>query len=83
MNQRDLTLLGGSIIISIALSLIVAKFVFSKPSNLNQTVDVVQSISADFPAPDPKYINNQSIDPTQIVSIGPNNNQKIFNPPSN
>ncbi len=79
MKQKDIITLIVTAFFSIVLSIVVSKIVFSKPSNLNQQVDVVPVVSSNFSTPNSQFFNNKSIDPTQIINIGPSNNQQVFN----
>jgi hypothetical protein len=79
MKQNDIILIIVTVAVSIAVSLFASKFVFSSSSKLSQQVDVVPAISTNFPTPSSTYFNSQSIDPTQIINIGPSNNQQPFN----
>ncbi|HEY4963387.1 MAG TPA: hypothetical protein VIH90_01695 [Candidatus Saccharimonadales bacterium] len=79
MKQNDYILLIVTVFISVFASIIVSKLIFSSPNNLSQQVDVVPAISTSFPATNSQYFNQQSIDPTQIINIGPGNNQQPFN----
>ena len=79
MKQKDFALIiavaGISAIFAIALS---SLFIVS-PKNRNETAETVEPMVADFPAPSEKYFNDQSIDPTQVISIEDSNNQSPFN----
>lgn len=78
MKQKDIPVVIVVIFVSALISLFVSKAIFASPKNRHQTVDVVQSISTDFPAPDSAYFNKNSIDPTQPITIGQNNNTNPF-----
>ena len=79
MKQKDVALIIVIAFFSAIASLFVSRLVFTSPKNREQSVQVVQSISANFPAPDSRYFNAQSVDPTQLIQIGNNNNQNPFN----
>jgi hypothetical protein len=83
MKQKDLVLLIVVAVVSIAISSFVSKLVFSTPANRSQQVDVVPVISSSFPVPSSQYFNNSMIDPTQLITIGNNNNPTPFNGSSN
>jgi len=78
MKQKDLALLLVIAFLSAVISFIVSSKIFAPPTARQQAVENVPSISTDFPTPDTKYFNNQSIDPTQLIQIGGNNNQNPF-----
>jgi len=79
MKSKDLLTIVVVVIVSAAISLFVSSKVFSTPAQRQQQVEVIPQISSDFPTPDSKYFNPQSIDPTQTIQIGPNNNTNPFN----
>jgi hypothetical protein len=79
MKQKDIVLLIVVVVVSVVISSFVSKLIFSTPANRSQQVDVVPVISASFPTPSSQYFNSQSIDPTQLITIGNNNNQTPFN----
>ncbi len=79
MKQKDIALLIAVVVISAIMSLVVSHFVFASPSNHQQTVAVVEVIKPDFPTPDPRYFNNSSVDPTQLIQIGKSQNPNPFN----
>lgn len=79
MKQKDIALIIVIVFFSAVISFFVSRFIFASPKNRQQEVEVVQSITADFPAPDTHYFNASSIDPTQLIQIGNNNNPNPFN----
>jgi len=83
MKQKDLSIIGGAVIVSIVLSLIISSKVISTPSSRSKQVEVVSAISPSFPQPSTKYFNNQSIDPTTLIQISNNANGNPFNGTSN
>ena len=79
MKKNDLAVIGISIIISIIISIGLGKLLFNASSQ-QKTVEVVPTISANFPTNlDKSYFNNQSIDITQFISIGASQNSNPFN----
>lgn len=79
MKQKDIALILIIVFISAIVSLFVSKAIFVSPKSRQQQVDKVQPITADFPKPDSHYFNTSSFDPTQLITIGQNNNQTPFN----
>jgi hypothetical protein len=78
MKQKDVALIIVIAFISAVASLLVSRVLFATPQNRQQAVQVVPAIVADFPTPDQHYFNSKSIDPTQLIHIGDNNNQNPF-----
>jgi hypothetical protein len=79
MKQKDIALIIVIVFISAVVSLFISKAIFTTPASRQQQVDVVQPITADFPKPDSHYFNSNSFDPTQLITIVPNNNTNPFN----
>jgi hypothetical protein len=78
MKQKDYALILIIIFISAIGSYFASQTIFKTPKNLQQA-EVVQPISADFPSPDKHYFNKQAFDPTQVITIGNNDNSNPFN----
>jgi hypothetical protein len=79
MKQKDAVLIIVIVFLSAVISFVVSRLIFASPANRQQQVDVVQSISTDFPNPDSRYFNSSSIDPTQLIQIGNTTNSNPFN----
>lgn len=79
MKQKDIALILVISFMSVVLALIVSNLVFNSSSSRKLTADNVIAITPEFNEPDKKYFNNSSVDPTQIIHIGENSNQKPFN----
>jgi hypothetical protein len=82
MKQKDIVLIVVIVIISAIISLFLSKAIFGSPKNRQQTAEVVQPITSDFPKPDPRYFNNQAFDPTKVITIDQNANPNPFSTPS-
>lgn len=78
MKQKDWILILVVVFISGIFSFFLSGLLFGNSKNAHQQVEVVEKINASFPQPDPKYFNSQSIDPTQLIRIGDNTNDKPF-----
>lgn len=78
MKQKDIALIIVITFVSAIISLVVSQLLFASPQNRQQSVQVVPAITANFPSPDSRYFNNNSIDPTQLIQIGNNNNTNPF-----
>jgi hypothetical protein len=79
MKQKDVILIIVIAFVSAVLSLVLSNVLFASPKNRQQTVEIVDAITSDFSTPSKKYFNNSSVDPTQLIQIGNNNNQTPFN----
>lgn len=78
MKQKDVALILVISFMSAVLSLVISNLVFSSSSKKQLRSDVVTAIKPDFNKPDSKYFNETSINPTQIIRIGNDENQKPF-----
>jgi len=78
MKQKDIALIIMVVFISGIVSFFVSGKLFATPSNRHQQVETVDKITSDFNIPDQTYFNKNSIDPTQLIQIGDNNNQNPF-----
>ena len=80
MKQKDMTLVVVMAFISVVLALVLSRVMFSTPQNREQTAEVVDAITAEFPQPSSKYFNADSVNPTQQIQIGGGNpNPNPFN----
>ncbi len=74
MKQKDIALIIVISAVSAVFALLVSNFTIGAPKNRQQTAEVVEKITSNFPTPDKKYFNAESIDPTQIIRIGNDTN---------
>lgn len=79
MKQKDIALIVAAVIASAILSLVVGRLLFASSKVRQQKVEVVETISTEFPLPDRKYFNERSVNPTQLIHIGENTNTAPFN----
>ena len=78
MKQKDIALILVIAVVSGVISFLVSGKIFVTPQNRSQKVEVVDKLSTDFQPPSNKYFNDQSVDPSQTVEVGENNNQSPF-----
>ncbi len=83
MKQKDIAIIIVVIFISGAFSLILSSKLFAVPQDQQAEVEVVEPITAEFVQPDPRYFNKNSINPTQPIRIGENQNNQPFNDSQN
>lgn len=82
MKQKDIVSIIVVMFVSGALSLGISSVFISPPEKRITQVEVVEKITPDFPEPDKKYFNPQSLNPTQLITIGTNTNTTPFNAPA-
>lgn len=80
MKRKDILLIVVIVIISGAVSFFISNLLFKVPTAQETEVEVVQPITPDFVQADERYFNAQSVDPTQNISIGDDQNPTPFNP---
>ena len=79
MKQKDIAVIIAVAGISTILAIVVAGLIFKSPDKQGTKVMVLDSVSAEFPVADTAFFNTKSIDSTQTVTIGSNNNVQPFN----
>lgn len=79
MKQKDVILIIVVLFVSAIVSFFISSKLFASPKDRQTQVEVVEPISADLKQPDSRYFNANSIDPTQLIQIGNQNNQQPFN----
>lgn len=79
MKQQDIAIIIIIAFFSGVASFFLSGYLFSSEEKTQQTVSKVTQIEPEFEAPSNKYYNQQSINPTQLIQIGNNNNENPFN----
>lgn len=77
MKRKDFNLIFTAAIISAVFALVISR-VFISSNAGNQKAEIIDPITAEFKTPDTKYFNNDSINPTQQIRIGENQNDQPF-----
>lgn len=78
MKQKDIALVILISAISGIASFFLSNIFFASPSDLQTEVEVIEPISAEFREPDERYFNDKSVNPTQQITIGDDQNQQPF-----
>lgn len=79
MKQKDIIIIIIVVFMSGILSFFVSNALFASPDDLQTEVEVVEPITTDFPELDSRYFNNRSVDPTEVIVIGDDQNTAPFN----
>lgn len=79
MKQKDIALILVMVAIGAIVALVISRLVFSSPKNKEQTAEIVDVITADFPAAPRQYFNTSSVNPTKQIEIGTGTNPNPFN----
>lgn len=83
MKQKDIALIVVVIALSTVLSVLTMNFLFGGARSKPEKVIVVEKIPTDFPSVEKRYFNENSINYTQLIQIGPTENPKPFGNVSN
>jgi hypothetical protein len=78
MKKKDALLIVVVAITAGVMALVISRIFLSAPKHLQQEVEVVEPISAEFKTPDTRIFNDQAINPTRLIRIGENQNQNPF-----
>lgn len=78
MKQKDIAIIIVVVFVSGVLSYFISSALFASPESLETKVEVVEPITADFPEPDERYFNTNSVNPTLTITIGDGQNQQPF-----
>lgn len=78
MKQKDIAILIAVAFLSAVTSLLLSNMFFSSSEDRSQKVEQIDVITAEFPTPNSRYFNSESINPLKLVEIGSNNNQNPF-----
>jgi hypothetical protein len=79
MDQKNLPTIIVAVLIAAAIGFIAGNLAFKSAYIRTQHSEVVSVISPDFPSSQlSNYFNNNSLDPTQLINIGNNNNNTLF-----
>lgn len=77
MKQQDIAVIIVAVFVSGILSFFLSNAIF-KPGEKNLEAAVVEPISTEFNEPSEDYFNDESINPTQTIRIGDEQNPKPF-----
>lgn len=78
MKQQDIAVILVIVFISGVLSFVVSGLLIPAEAK-QESVEVVQPITAEFKPPDAKYFNSKSKNPTATITIGDSKNTDPFN----
>ena len=78
MKQKDWIVIIITVFISAVASFFISRALFASPDDLVTEVEVVEPITAEFIEPDERYFNEDSINPTQTITIGDEINPRLF-----
>lgn len=70
MKQKDMIIIAVAVFIAAFGSYFLSKALFAKKENRSKEVKVVEQISTDFNPPGKRYFNENSLNPTQTITIG-------------
>jgi hypothetical protein len=77
MKQKDIVVIIVVVFVAAFASFFLSRIFFG-PQTKDQKVEKVEAISTEFPYPNDKYFNENSLNPAQSVEITNNNNSNPF-----
>lgn len=83
MKQADIAMLILIASLSLLISFFVGNTIFGGEDSRSAEVRVVESISVDFPQPDPKIFNEDAINLTEKITIGDTTSATPFSDENN
>lgn len=72
MKQKDYILIGATAVFSAVMSFVISGIFISPPDQRSQTAEVVEVITDQFTPTASQYFNENSVNPTQLIQISPN-----------
>lgn len=78
MKKKDLVVIIFTVIVAAIFSYLICSKLIGTAETTRQSVEVVKPISADFLLPDKTIFNSSAVNPTKLIEIGPNANEKPF-----
>lgn len=78
MKQKDLSVIILVVFFSAVFSFFISKVVFTSASQRSLTAETVEPIDPNFQQPNEAFFNEDSINPTQLIKIGDNDNSQPF-----
>lgn len=78
MKQKDMVLIIVVAFISALLAFVLSRYVINSPKDQQQKVEVIGAIEKEFADPDKRFFNENSINPTKIITIGQDPNASPF-----
>jgi flagellar basal body-associated protein FliL len=78
MKQKDIGLIVAVSAVTAIFAWVISSQVLAAPANIQTSVEVVPVINSEFPIPDKKNFNGESVNPTQLIRIGENDNNNPF-----
>jgi flagellar basal body-associated protein FliL len=79
MKQKDIMIIIAVAIFGVVVALLLSNMIFVKAETKAQTVEKIDAITAEFNDEEvKKYVNSQSVNPSQLVEIGKTTNDAPF-----
>lgn len=77
-KQKDIAMIIVVAFFAGMFSLVLTNMLFVGKKGKDLKAETVSAISSEFKKPDDRVFNSNAINPTQLIQIGENNNQKPF-----
>ena len=77
-KQKDIAMIVIVAFFAGAFSLVLTNLLFVGKTGKDLKAETVSAITSEFQKPDDRVFNSNAINPTKLIQIGENNNQKPF-----
>jgi phosphoglycerate-specific signal transduction histidine kinase len=78
MKRQELAIIVMAMVLGGLVSFFVSRLIFTPPKNRQQTINIVEKLSSDFPQANATYFNENSLNPTKNITIGDQSNPQPF-----
>lgn len=78
MKQSDIAMIVLVTAVSLVAAYLISGALINSPDSRSTPVEIAIPISADFPEPDTRIFNDNSINPTELIKIGDSNTDSPF-----
>lgn len=75
MKKNDITVIIVTAIFACIVSVVLSSIIFTPKQAQKLKAQKIDPISSDFQQVDRRYFNSQSVNPTQVIQIGDNQNK--------
>ena len=78
IKRGDIATIILVVFVSLVASFFISNALINKPENRSSKVEVVHKIDTEFNQPSDKIFNDSAIDPTELIQIGGDKQDKPF-----
>ena len=78
MKKKDLVVIIFTVIVAAIFSYLICSKLIGTAETTRQSAEIVKPITAEFNLPSSEIFNSSAVNPTKLIVIGPNANEKPF-----